>query len=89
MSFTVTITSRRNVGALRLIEGTFTSASGDSSLVMTASDHGLNMINFAQVDLAVAAMNHPNAKITISDDSITALWDDTQGYSGRFSLMGR
>ncbi len=48
MAFSYTISQpAKNMGAVRMVHGTFTSATGDTSSTITKSTHGLNEVMFA------------------------------------------
>lgn len=89
MAISVTVDGVKNCGAVRLVHGTFTTATGDSSLQITISEHGLNEVFLAQANITDGGLNTPQPKITNSAGTITMLFDDTLGYSGHFALIGR
>lgn len=89
MAFTNTLTSVTPIGQMKLVTGTFTSATGDTAQTLTATDHGLNYIAFYDIHLDAGGLNTPSPKVSRSGGSLTITWDDTLGYSGDFTLIGR
>jgi len=90
MAYSFTVTNvHRGVGAQREVHGTFTSTDGDSSGTLGTSVHGLNYISDYDVKLDTGGVTTPNPKATISGGEITFVYDDTQGYSGKFFVKGR
>ena len=89
MAFTVTYVSVVNLGSRRMVVGTFTSAEGDTTLTLTkTAGHGLNGFDKVDISLDPGVLASQPPKITTSGTTITAIWDDTQGISGRFELIG-
>lgn len=88
MAVSFTVTGATVIGNKRMVNGTFTSASGDTSATLTASTHGLNSINDYKVSLETGGLNAQNPKITVSSGTLTMTFDDTQGYSGVWTVIG-
>lgn len=86
MAITISDPKRNVLGDLRSYSGTFTTASGDSSLTIT---HGMYDVRQADVRLDAGGVNTPNPKITNSSGVCTFLVDDTLGYSGTFYFLGK
>lgn len=89
MTIALAMGSVSNSGADRTINGTFTSNAGDSSIVITKSTHGLAWVKDATVTLDPGGIATPIPKMSISNDVVTAAFQDTQGYSGRWIVRGR
>ena len=89
MAFAFTVTNAHSEGNLRSVHGTFTSAVGDSTMTLDNSTHGLNYIVDYDVTLDTGGVGTQNPKVTISSGTITAVWDDTMGYAGKFYVKGR
>jgi len=89
MAFAFTITSVNYVGGLRAVHGTFTSADGDNTMTLDSSTHGLNYIVDYNITTDGGGIGSQKPKVTISSGTITAVWDDTRGDSGRFYVLGR
>ena len=89
MAITITVGGSTVQGNNRKVWGTFTSATGDSAVSLTASNHGLNYIVDCSVSIDTGGINTPNPLIAISNGTITATFQDTKGYSGRWSVEGR
>lgn len=89
MAFAFTVTNGHSEGNLKSVHGTFTSADGDTSMSLTTATHGFNYIADYKVTLDTAAINAQIPKVTISSGTLTALWQDTQGQSGKFYVKGR
>lgn len=88
MAFTVTFAGSQPVGSRRQVWGTLTSAVGDNTLTLS---HGLAAVDMCDIQLE-GALNAPKPKQThsasASPPNTTAVWDDTQGLSGRFTVIG-
>lgn len=89
MAFTATITAANSAGNLKQVHGTFTSAAGDTTLTLSNTTHGLDYIASYDVKLDTDVIDAQTPKVTISSGTLTAVWQNTQGYSGKFSLTGR
>lgn len=89
MAFAFTVTAVNSEGNLRSVHGTFTSAEGDTSMSLAAATHGLNYIADYDITLDTSAIDAQRPKVTISSGTITALWQDTRGNSGKFYVKGR
>lgn len=92
MAVTYTLTYADNSGPVCIRAGTFTSAAGDGNgETIPSTTHGLSYIIEARVTLNPGGLGVQEPKITFADGSGTVTWtvDDTQGYSGRFSLRGK
>ncbi len=89
MAFIFTVTNVHSEGNLKSVHGTFTSATGDNTATLDASTHGLNYIADYHITLDTGGVNTSNPKVTISSGTITAVWPDTLGYSGKFYVKGR
>ena len=87
MAFTFTVSSAVPVGNFKMVSGTFTSATGDNTMTLDATTHGLNYIADYHIDLSGVGVFPP--KVTISSGTITGVWDDTLGYSGNWMVKGR
>ena len=88
MAFTYTVDGATVMGNKRVVHGTFTSATGDSSATLSASTHGLNNIIDYKFTLDTGGVNVQNPKVTISSGTLTAVFDDTLGYSGKWVVTG-
>jgi hypothetical protein len=89
MAVTFTVTDVNSSGNLKVVHGTFTSADGDTTGTLNAAVHGLNYIVDYNITLDTGAVGVQNPKVTVSSGTITAVWDDTQGLSGKFYVKGR
>ena len=89
MAVAFTVTNVHSEGNLKSVHGTFTSADKDHTMTFAATDHGLNYIVDYHITLDTGAINVPTPKVTISSGTITAVWPDTKGYSGKFYVKGR
>jgi hypothetical protein len=89
MAFTFTVTGRNTAGAQRKVYGTFISETGDSSASLNNAVHGLNFISDFNISLDKGGIGVESPKVTINEGSLTALWSDTLGYSGRWMVEGR
>jgi len=88
MAVTNTHTDTVNMGSIRIAYGTFTSANGDNTVTLTSgTDHGLNVILMHQIELDGHGVPIPD--VSISGGTVTATFNDTLGYSGRWTLIGR
>ncbi len=86
MAFTFSNVRGEKVGAQRMLSADFTSASGDQTMTF---ESGLSFISMANVSLQKGGIDTPRPKVTWSDGTVTAVFDDTLGYSGTVSIMGR
>lgn len=86
MSFSVSNVVGGSVGDARSLSGTFTSAAGDHTLTYT---HGMYNVRDARFTLATGAVDVPPPKVTHSAGVATVIWDDTQGLSGSFYIVGK
>jgi hypothetical protein len=89
MAYTFTVTNSHSSGDTKTIHGTFTTASGDTTGTLDADTHGLNYIVDYNVTLDTGGVSVPNPKITVSAGTITILYEDTLGYSGKFYVNGK
>lgn len=89
MAVSWTIDSVHSVGDQRSVHGTFTTASGDSTLTFATSDHGLGHITDYRISLDAGGIDIPNPKITNSGGTLTIVYDDTLGMSGTFTVVGK
>ena len=89
MAFTFTVTATHSSGDLKELHGTFTSAAGDSSGSLGPSIHGLNYITSSEVTFDTGGIDTITPKQTISGGTITFVFDDTQGFSGKWKVRGR
>ncbi len=89
MSFSSTVTNVNSEGNLKSVHGTFTSANGDTEYALNNAIHGLDYIVDYNVTLDSGGIATPQPKVTISSGTLTALWTNTQGYSGKFYVKGR
>ncbi len=87
MAFDFTITNVHNIGALRRVHGTWTSADGDNEMSLTPSTHGLNYLTDHKIEVDAVGAQVP--QVTKSGGTLTADFTDTLGQSGRFVLDGR
>lgn len=88
MALAYTISNVTSIGKYRMVTGTFTSASGDTTFTLAPATHGLNNIIDFDVSIKGGAVDAQTPKTTNSSGTITAIWDDTQGLSGTFTLIG-
>lgn len=86
MAITLSNIRRESVGSLWALSGTFTTASGDNSLVIT---HGFYNVANCDIRLNTGGLNTPHPKITNASGACTFVVDDTQGYSGTFYIVGK
>ncbi len=89
MAFSITTSGSNNVGSMRQVYGTFTSASGDSSMTLAYVNHGLGFISDYNVTLDTGGVSAHAPKVTISGGTLTITFEDTEGYSGKWSVTGR
>jgi len=85
MAFTQSNVRRGNKGDEYSIAGSFTSASGDTTLTVT---HGMNLVSEASIKLD-SSVGWQVPKVTHSAGVATVVWDDTQGGSGSFFFIGK
>jgi hypothetical protein len=92
MATTATINTNDGAGVMgnkRWIRGTFTTASGDSTITINSNTlGGINNIVDYSVRLDTGGVAHQNPKISVSGGTITGTVDDTQGYGGTFFVLG-
>ena len=86
MAFTQSNITGNVQGNMRTYSGSFTSASGDTTLTIT---HGMNYLADFHVTLGSGQVGAQNPKVTTSAGVSTVVWDDTQGASGQYYFMGR
>jgi hypothetical protein len=86
---TFTVTNSHSSGNLKVVHGTFTTTTGDSSVSLTNSTHGLNYIVDYHLTINAGGVGVQEPKVSISAGTITATYDDTLGYSGTFYVKGR
>ena len=89
MAYAFTVTGTHSAGDLKELHGTFTSAAGDSSGTLGTSVHGLDLIVFSEITLDTGGLNTQIPKKTISGGEITFVFDNTQGFSGKWTVRGR
>lgn len=89
MSISFTVTKVHSSGDLKEVHGTFTSADGDNTATLNNAVHGLNYITDYEISLDTGAVGVQKPKVTISSGTLTAIWDDTRGLSGKFFVKGR
>lgn len=90
MAVSYTVTNVHTAGNLRRVHGTFTSAAGDGNgETLGPSVHGLNYIVDYDIKLDTGGLNTPQPKVTISSGTLTWTVQDTLGYAGKFSVLGR
>lgn len=85
---TFTVSGSSIMGNKRAVWGTFTTSSGDTSVQITSSTTGINAVADKKISLDTGGIAHQNPKISVSGGTITATFDDTQGYSGTFWVLG-
>ena len=85
---TFTVSNAGSAGDKKWVNGTFTTTAGDTSVSLTATTHGFNHIVDYKLTLNTGAIGVQEPKVSISSGTITATYDDTRGYSGRFYVMG-
>lgn len=86
---TFTVTNVHSEGNLKSVHGTFTTTAGDTTVSLGNSTHGLNYIVDYTVTLDTGGIGVTTPKVTISSGTITATYNDTEGYSGKFYVKGR
>jgi hypothetical protein len=86
---TFTVTNAHSEGNLRSVHGTFTTTTGDTSVSLANATHGLNYIVDYHLTLDTGGLNTLPPKVSVSAGTITATYDDTLGYSGKFYVKGR
>lgn len=89
MSYDFTVTNSHSQGNLRSVHGTFTTASGDNTGSLSRTTHGLDYIVDYNVTLDTGGVNTPRPKVTISAGNMTIDFPETEGYSGKFYVLGR
>lgn len=89
MAITLTVDGRENTGNNFKVRGTFTSATGDTQVVIAVGTTGINHIVDANVSLDAGGIDTPRPKKTISGGTLTADFEDTLGYSGTWYVEGR
>ena len=89
MAYTFTVTATHSSGDLKELNGTFTSAAGDSEGTLGSSVHGLNYISFSEITFDSGGLNTPVPKKTVSSGEITFVVDNSQGFSGTWTVRGR
>ena len=89
MAAAFTVTAVHSQGNLRGVHGTFTTAAGDASISLPQTVHGLNYIVDYHVTLDTGGLDTQAPKVTISSGTLTILFNDTDGYSGKFFVLGR
>jgi hypothetical protein len=85
---TFTVDGQTVVGNKRLVHGTFTTTAGDTSVSLAATTHGLNNIIDYKLELDTGGLDSQKPKISVSSGTITATFDDTEGYSGTWTVTG-
>ncbi len=85
MATTVTVVGVNVAGNMRYIWGTFTTATGDTTITIAT---GLSALYGYQVTLDAGAIGTEVPKVSTSGGTITGLVTDTLGYSGRFYGFG-
>ena len=89
MAYSFTVTNSHSQGNLRSVHGTFTSASGDDSGTLSKTTHGLDYIVDSNITIDTGGVNTPNPKKTISSGTISFVFPNTEGYAGKFYVLGR
>jgi len=89
MAVSFSVTGSNNLGAVRLVHGTFTSSSGDTSATLNNTVHGLGQVIMYQVSLDSGGINVAAPKVTQTGSSLALAWDDTLGYSGKWAVIGK
>ena len=89
MAVALTVDGKETRGNNFFVHGTFTSATGDNSVAITVSNTGINNVVDAEVSLDTGGINTPRPKMVISGGSVTASFEDTLGYSGKWYVEGR
>jgi len=89
MAYSFTVTNSHSSGNLRAVHGTFTSASGDNSGTLSATTHGLNYIVDYNISLDTGGVDTPRPKVTVSSGTLSFVFPETEGYSGKFYVLGR
>lgn len=89
MAISFTVTNVHSSGNMKDVHGTFTSVTGDNTGTLDNAVHGLNYISDYRVSIDAGGLGVQNPKVTISSGTLTAVWDDTFGYSGTFRVIGR
>ena len=89
MAVSFTIDGVQSVGNMKWAHGTFTSADGDTSASLANATHGFNYVVGYQFTFDTGGVAVPTPKATISGGTITLTFDNSQGYSGKWWVMGR
>jgi hypothetical protein len=84
MAFTKSNIKRTVVGDLNMYAGTFTSASGDTTLTIS---HGYNII--WDTDIALNLIGAQTPTVSTTSGVTTVVWDDTKGASGVYTVIGK
>lgn len=88
MAIVITVDGNESVGNMRQAHGTFTSAERDHTVTLPPSTTGINNAVAYDVTLDPGAIGTQKARITNSLGTITAVFQDTQGLSGRWQVTG-
>lgn len=86
---TFTVTAVNQEGNMKTVHGTFTTTTGDTTVSLGATTHGLNYIVDRRISLDTGAVGAQTPKISVSSGTVTATYDNTWGYSGTFYVKGR
>lgn len=89
MTVALTVVGKNSVGNMRSVSGTFTSAANDKTVSITPTEHGCGYVDWAEVTLDAGAAGTEQPKIAISNGTVTATFNDTQGLSGRWVVTGK
>lgn len=89
MAFAFTVTNTHSHGDLRGVHGTFTSTDGDRDGSLTQDTHGLDYITDYDIKLDSGGLTTENPKVTIVDGTLTFIYADTKGFSGKFFVLGK
>lgn len=85
---TFTVNGRSIMGNKKAVWGTFTTSSGDTTVQLTATTTGINAVADYKIALDTGGLGYQNPKMSVSGGTITATYDDTDGYSGTFYVLG-
>ena len=84
MAVTKSNIKRSVTGDYNMYSGTFTSASGDTTLSIA---HGYYSV--VDYDITLNMVGGQNPVVSTTSGTTTAIWDDTQGASGQFCIIGK
>lgn len=85
MAVTVSTTGRTVYGNRVCLYGTFTSAAGDNTVTIS---HGMYQVDDFN-EVLEGALDYQNPKVSHSAGVTTLVYNDTDGLSGRWKIVGQ